>query len=320
MIVIVYHVFCYDNWKQTSKSQLDRLVKSGLYDSVDEFHMTVNLNGQLEEDVRAHFSEYEKIKIECFELNAYEYPGIKKVKDICDVNDDAKVLYFHAKGVSNKYRRHDKQDEISEVKINGINSWREVLEYYLIDNWKDCIEKLNEYDNVGVTCDNGWFWGNFWWSTSKHIKSRPQPLYGAGRWYFEAWLNEGQWGKNYEYYKFTFNPYRCAVAKEFYDGTYAGKIGDLEILEAKYGSFDIQTDEGRPANDKIVELDVIDLVRDHYEKNKNIDGISVNNEPFGEDPIFGAHKQLRLVFRVKGFEKVHEIVFDEYRTTYLAFI
>lgn len=324
MIIVVYHIYCVNDWEQTAKEQLNRLVQSGLYDESDKIYATLNaIDGwgnffEEESKIIDFFKNYEKIEYS-INKNHYEYAGIKKVWDCCQEHD-AKVLYFHAKGVSNKYRRHDKQEEISEQKVNSIRSWREVLEYFLIDNWKICIEKLDEYDNVGVTCDNGWFWGNFWWSQSKHIRNRVEPLCGVGRWYFEAWLNEATNSRNYEHYKFVYNPYRCIVSKEYYDGTYAGKIGNLEIISAHYGSYDIQTDEGRIPNDEAVEIDVTDNIKTYYSENGSLDGIPVNNHYFEQDPHFGAHKQLRINFKVEGFDKIHEIVFDEFRGTYLNFI
>jgi hypothetical protein len=320
MIVVVYHVYCYDDWKIVVDEQMKRLQKSGLYESADKLFMTINLGTETEESVNEFFNQYDKFDKEYHVTNAYEYPGIKKVKDFCDENDDVKILYFHTKGVSNKYRRHDRPDEISEVKVKGVASWREVLEYFVIDNWKDCILKLDDYDSVGVTCDNGWFWGNFWWSTTKHIRTREMPTPHHGRWYYEAWLNQGVQGKNYEFYKFVFNPYRCVVDKEFYDGTYHNKLNDLEIINATYGSFDIQNDEGRMACDDVVVIDVTDLILKHISEKNTFDGISVNNEPMGEDPLWGTHKQLTVTFKIKGFDKIHKIVFDEYRSTYLNFV
>jgi hypothetical protein len=324
MIAVVQHIYCVNDWYEIAEEQIQRLISSGLYDGADKLFATLNIKdgwGNFIDDenkVNKLFEKYPKFEIS-LETNHYEYAGVKKAWDLGQ-DENVKVLYFHAKGVSNKYRRHDKQDEVSDLKVKSIKSWREVLEYFLIDNWRDCIEKLNEYDNVGVTCDNGWFWGNFWWSQSKHLKTKSEPLCHVGRWYYEAWLNEGSQSKNYEYYKFTFNPYRCVVSKKFYDGTYSDLMDKLELVSAHYGSFDIQTDEGRIPNDEIIEIDVTDKISELYNLNKNLIGIPVNNEYFGEDPHWGVYKQLRIRFKVFGFDEVHEIVFDEYRGTYFTFL
>ena len=40
----------------------------------------------------------------------------------------------------------------------------------------------------------------------------------------------------------------------------------------------------------------------------------------GEDPLWRTHKQLTVTFKIKGFDKIHEVVYDEYRGTYLNFV
>ena len=45
-----------------------------------------------------------------------------------------------------------------------------MLEYFLVDNFNECLKQLENYDSCGVTCNDGWFWGNFWWSKPSHIK------------------------------------------------------------------------------------------------------------------------------------------------------
>lgn len=324
MIAVVYHVYCINDWANVAEEQIERIINSGLYDAADKIFATLNIKdgwGNFLDDenkVTSLFTKYPKIEVS-YHTNHYEYAGIKKAWDLGQ-DENVKVLYLHAKGVSNKYRRYDKQEEISEKKVTCIKSWREVLEHFLIDNWKTCLEKLDEYDNVGVTCDNGWFWGNFWWSQSKHLKTKTEPLCHVGRWYYEAWLNERSHSKNFEFYKFTFNPYRCLVPKSFYDGTYYGKMNDLEIISAYYGSYDIQNDEGRIPNDEIIENDVTNQIKEFYEVNNCLENIPVNNDYFGGDPHWGVYKQLRINFKVKGFNQIHEIVFDEYRGTHFKFI
>ena len=325
MIAIVQHIYCVNDWEEISESQIKRMIKSGLYDRADKIYATLNIMDgwgnffESEEKVNNLFEKYPKIEVSLHK-NHSEYAGIKKVWDL-GREDDVKVLYFHAKGVSNKYRRYDKQDEISETKVNSIKSWREILEYFLIDNWELCLQQLDEYDNVGVVCNGGWYWGNFWWTQSKHLKEKWEPNPGADRWYFEAWLNYGPPpAKNFEFYKFTLVPYRCSISKRFYDGTYLGKMGELEIISSYWGSFDIQTDEGRKPNDEIREIDVTDKIKEHYSINNNLLNIPTNNDYFGTDPHPDAYKQLRINFRVKGFDEIHEIIFDEGRHTEFNFI
>ena len=51
------------------------------------------------------------------------------------------------------------------------------MEYYLIKNFKFCLEKLNDYDIVGVgymtKIIGPHFSGNFWWSKGSYYKTLP---------------------------------------------------------------------------------------------------------------------------------------------------
>ena len=102
--------------------------------------------------------------------------------------EDCKILYFHTKGVFNDYV-DPKKDDISDLKIKTIRDWRKYMEYFCIDKWQENLNKLDEFDMVGSTCNSNWWWGNFWWATSKYLRTRPAPGQGS-RWAYEAWSNE----------------------------------------------------------------------------------------------------------------------------------
>lgn len=322
--IVIYHCYLINDWEDIVRKQLKRLKAAGLYDAADKLFITVIYNTEQNKKLFSKLiKSFDKFEVKFIEENAFEYEGIKKVHEIASTYENAKIFYFHTKGVSNKYRRIDKPDEISEIKVTGIKAWTAALEHFLIDNWKECVEKLDEYDSVGVTCNNGWHWGNFWWAHARYIKNNPAPIKGD-RWYFEAWLHDNKQNQHtpkvYEFYKFKINPYRSILDKKFYDGTYAGKNSDLQIIEARYETFDIQVDEGRPPNDEIKYNDVTELIKLRYKTNKSLNGIHIINEAMGGDPLWGVYKQLRIRFRVKGFKEMHDIVFDENETTYFNLI
>lgn len=324
MIAVVHHIHCVDDWKEVSENQIEKMKLSGLYDKADIIHATLNTKDFLgncfvdENTIIDFFKKYPKIEYS-FHENRYEYAGINKVWELGQ-KENMNILYIHAKGVSNKYRIFNKPHEKSQLKIDSIKSWRELLEYFVIEKWQECVEKLETFDNVGVTCNNSWYWGNFWWTQTKHIKNKTAPPLRASRWDYEAWLNANSDSTNFEFYRFTFIPYRTIISKKFYDGTYHGMMDKLEILSAHYGSFNIQTDEGRTVPEDINEFEVTDLVSKYYNENKKISGIPVGDYYYGGDPHYGFNKQLRIKFKVIGFEEIHEIVFDENRGTEFNFI
>ncbi len=291
-IAIVYHVYCVNDWKSVVDRQLCRLQSSGLYDSAEILWVTAHGSSDKRLELDEIFKKYPKFKIEWHKNNVYEYPGIKKVYDLGRAHSNLKILYLHAKGVSNKYKKVDNPNVISEQKVKSISQWVECLEYFLIDNWRECLVKLGQYDNVGVTCNNGWYWGNFWWTQSKHIERKLPPIH-SGRWYYEAWLNEGVDSSNYQFYHFEFNAYLSDIPRFLYDGSTDLKNQNIEIIDAKYGTLDLQIDEGWRADVEEKLADVTHILKKNLEDRgyKGFD-IFVDNNSMGGDPNYGFKKFL----------------------------
>jgi hypothetical protein len=303
MIVVVYHAYLFNNWEILVKQQLDRLVKSGLYDKADQIWMTINLSENVsEESAKLFLFQYSKIQLEFYQQNHAEYPGIKKVKEISDKYDNAKILYFHTKGISNNWLTFDSK-RLSSEKITNVAAWRECLEYFLIDKWKECIEKLDEYDNVGVSCNGGWYWGNFWWSQSKHIK-KTKPVGIWGRWDYEAWLNADiPESKNYEFYHMNFNPFLTTLYPEFYReqfNRYSGK--KIKLKNAVYGTPPFEIDEGYSTVPLNITKDITTIIQKILDDNNQLKiFINVNNETMGGDPIWGHRKCMILTIYPDGY-------------------
>lgn len=321
MIGVVYHTFLVNDWRDVITKQLLRLKESGLYDTCDVIWVTVNLNGNSEEDFNDLVKDYSKIQREFHINNSAEFPGIKKVRELCTQYPDLKILYFHTKGVNNKFKRHN-QKEISEEKINNIQSWKECLEYFLIDKWKDCVEKLDEYDNVGVTCNNGWFWGNFWWSQPKHILKTREVGHWS-RWSYEAWMNDYVEGpiRNFEFYKFIYNPYVTNINEEWYKNPEKFKNSKIILHKAEYGTADFEIDEGYTNSILNKTIDVTDIVKVFLEKEdyKRFN-IPVNNQSLGGDPVVENRKFLFIWFSLDvNKDEVYKLGINEGQNLILEF-
>ena len=313
MIAIVYHCYLVNNWKEIVKQQLSRVKNSGLYDAVDLFYITVNRREEIQEiEFKELVAEYGKVQIEFHSNNTYEYPGIKKVKELSKEHDDLKILYFHAKGVSNNYIRPN-QPEISEKKVKNIRAWSECLEYFLIDRWKESTEKLDENDCVGVTNVNGWYWGNFWWVNSNYIK-RCREVDHWGRWSYEAWLNDYVEGEKrfYQWYNFTFNPYVTFLDTDFYK-EHNLEPSKIVLHKALYGPGEFEIDEGYsnyPLNNNIDVFNIVDEKLKEQDYNKFF--LRVDNQTMGNDPAFGYRKLLLLEFSLEKYpEKIYELGISE---------
>ena len=151
------------------QQQLHRLYASGLIEEADYIHFGVNGEQDL-------FNVPEKTKVK---YNQKENWGTEKetlldLKQFCEENPDYKVLYFHTKGAT--------KDSLS------VQSWRLMLEYFVIDKWKECVKHLNTYTCVGshlgtigpsffgdgtyIQCDPTYCYiGNFWWANASYINT-----------------------------------------------------------------------------------------------------------------------------------------------------
>ena len=309
--LVVYHIFCTGNYLKVVENQLKRLKKSGIYDWSDEIAVTcIKLDGDFK-DILQVLNNHSKLRITTFTSNQFEYEGIKKVWEYSQ-KYNGEVLYFHTKGVSNRYE-NIKTQKVSTRKSLGVDIWKELLEYYLIDNFRECLNKLTNYDQVGVTNVDGWWWGNYWWAKLEDVRRQSKPAVGD-RWSYEDWLNKGRNSSKYELYHYTWNPYFTSLPVEFYIGNLQG---DVEIVKADYGTLGIQQDEGTPLLDRKV-MDVTDIVKKNFESNqfKSL-SIEVTNENMGEDPHFGAVKSIEIT--VKIADKEYFIVSTEGQTLNIVF-
>lgn len=310
MIIIVYHCFLINEWKNLIQEQLDRLILSGLYDKCDEIWNTVTLLDVTEDEYKEFVKKYTKLKFVFGVQNSAEYLGIKKVKEIGNLYDDAKILYFHTKGVSNTYdnvidRNYCKQ------KVENIKAWRECLEYYLIDKWKESLDNLKNNDCVGVTNVHGWYWGNFWWANSNYIK-RCREVEHWGRWDYEAWLNnyvEGE-KKFFQWYNFQYNPYLTNLYEEWYKNKKTNK--KIVLKNAYYGTAPFAIDEGYGDYEINKLIEVTKYVDDELKK-FDYKKFEFHASSFGvEDPAPNKRKFLFINFSTEdNLEKEYKIGIGE---------
>ena len=101
----------------------------------------------------------------------------------------------------------------------NVGDWRNFMNYYAIEQWKENVAKLEEgYDTVGTNYNTEpWphFAGNFWWANSAYVASldhlhhpedrmnraytqfAPHPTQSHWRFDHEAWVNS----KNPKYFE-----------------------------------------------------------------------------------------------------------------------
>ncbi len=306
MKVIVYHIFCVGNYLDVVKSQLNKLISSGLYQWCDVMEVScVDTTGEYN-GIDELFKDLGKVNLFKTTQNYYEYWGIKKVWDIAQQHD-GQVFYFHSKGVSNTYKNLQTK-ETSIWKVEGVNIWRDALEEHLINNYPQCIEDLKEYDTCGLTNVGNWYWGNFWWANLSFVRENQEPSHGD-RWYFEDWLHHARHYKSKEYYHFEWNPYFTNLPLDAYVNKDFFKGKNVEVLNALFGSTGIQQDEGYPTDYPSIQNDVTEKIKENLKNNDNKEiNIRVDTDSFG-DPAHGLRKFLVMMLNIDN--TVYRITYNE---------
>lgn len=173
-IHIFIHVCCIENWIEILTEQLNLIKNTGLYDIIEKIHF--GILGELS-NIQLNIFNDPKYEILYIDKNIYLYEvhTINNIKLFCENYnmEEVYILYIHTKGV-----RRAGNDII-------IKSWRNMMEYFLIEKYKECLSNLDNYDTLGNNVINSrcvlpekasintkhffHYSGNFWWSKKSYI-------------------------------------------------------------------------------------------------------------------------------------------------------
>ena len=213
-IAIFYHIAQMGMSAFIYQQQVHRLYTSGLIEAADYIHFGVNGDQEL-------FNVPDKAIVKQNKNWKEETETLIDLKNFSEKNSDYKILYFHTKGVS-------KGTLIA-------NSWRLMMEYFVIDKWKECSQILNGYDCVGsnlkilghTTWSDGsktfekegtqHFVGNFWWSTASYLsKLNDEFLRSEFRLDREFWIGTGNGKMKSLYQPEDYEPYANFYVEKHY--------------------------------------------------------------------------------------------------------
>lgn len=139
-LAVFYHVACMGQWRAVDDEIMSCLLGSGLFDYADHFGRNV-----------------------CEDVSRYEFPTIDLLREYAATHEGV-VLYLHTKGVSRTGP--------------SIDDWRACMLYWMVERWRECVDKLARFDVVGYTrCERPLphFQGNFWWAKTSHIRKLGDP-------------------------------------------------------------------------------------------------------------------------------------------------
>lgn len=185
-IQIFYHIACLGSWESIVKTQLSHIIFSGLYDEVDtincyilgcghstEFNKCINLLQTYGKKIIIRKTDPIETLNECFTIS-----------DIFNhIQPETKLLYLHTKGVT-RFNTATYNDGTTTYDVpnlyNNIMDWNNVMEYFLIKNYKQCLTDLDNFDVIGINYipfpfyEAGHFSGNFWWATGRYFLTLPK--------------------------------------------------------------------------------------------------------------------------------------------------
>jgi len=167
---IFIHAAILNNCKERIIQYLNIIKKSNLINNVTFIYICFvgHENIPLNESDISEFNNTNVVKLIKLSnnLSDYEIPTLNFLYNFCIQNPTYNVLYLHTKNVG-KEINYCIEDQI------------EYMLYFLITKWRNCFEKLIQYDACGVDLRLEpilHFSGNFWWSRADNISSLPSPL------------------------------------------------------------------------------------------------------------------------------------------------
>ena len=154
---VFYHVACMNNWREVFDEQADTFDRLGL----------APVAGVLgSEDDAEYVAERMKVAYLSPTLTEYEVPTLELAWEWAKRNPDAAVMYAHTKGVSNPTDANKP-------------AWRSLMTRYVIEAWEANVERLAEYDAIGVDWQQSaihpHFSGNFWLARADWLKQLNSP-------------------------------------------------------------------------------------------------------------------------------------------------
>ena len=164
-IKILYHVCAKNQWREIVTDQISKMHFSGLYDACEGIYCGISGRGARDAEtlIRASGKKFHILSVSPDDLS---YERLTLLGGRPHVTGSDVLLYLHTKGVTRPDEPH-------------CQDWRRYMEFVLMRHWTKCVEKLGEYDVVGVNLSTKpalHFSGNFWWTRGDYYLRLPDTI------------------------------------------------------------------------------------------------------------------------------------------------
>ncbi len=182
-----YHLCTINTWREVLSDQLRHLDESGLVGASRRVFASVV--GPAVQEGAAAIGEALGARLEIIHTSespvCHERPILEYARRFCEHDQPLAraIWYLHAKGVSSAHFRNP-----------NVTDWRRLMEYHVVQRWRDCVDVLRAHDACGVNWHDEptpHFSGNFWWATPRYVASLPQTI-GPEHFDPEAWIGSSQ--------------------------------------------------------------------------------------------------------------------------------
>lgn len=150
-----------------------------------------------------------KVEVVVYPDNEELRGTLRWIRDYSKNNPEDYILFFHTKGIT-----HFTQ---------ATEDWRKYMEYFVIEKWKDCVQKLDEgYDCCGVLWNTDtpigiWphFSGGFYWAKASYINTLNHSYIDSEwRYMMEFWIGSNPNAKVFEFHNSGYNTKERLIANQ----------------------------------------------------------------------------------------------------------
>lgn len=177
-IHIFIHICAIENWREIFNELLNEIKKSGLYEIITKIHLGILGDVNIINDEIFIDDKFNILYIDQ-KINLYENYTINRIKMFCyeSVEEEIYILYLHTKGVR----------KAGNEKV--VKSWRDMMNYFLVEKYKICLDLLSHYNTLGNNIVNSHIYqkndvsisdkhtlhysGNYWWAKKSYINNLP---------------------------------------------------------------------------------------------------------------------------------------------------
>ena len=195
---VVYHALANKNHPHLENllfSQLNSIKKTGFFDIVTEFHITLVSGAQYDEETlhrgkkAIRKADHGMVNITATNSSYYEYLGVHKawtLQQSCIDLEKCLILYFHSKGAFNNYDANNVRtvDNILLTKL-VVEDWKYIIDIFRNDSRVNTVGMSSGCDNAPLQ------FHNFWWTRGSYMALMSEPDKSESRHYYEYWLGTG---------------------------------------------------------------------------------------------------------------------------------